>query len=478
MPFYHIPYRTRVEDLPGDHIMPFTDRTDAGRRLAQALAPFEDKNPLVVALPRGGVPVGYEVARSLGAPLDVLVTRRLLAPGDENVNIGAIGPGGVRYLDTAKIRDLGITDGQLEDLAADASAEVEARSRRFRGTSRPLSVRGRIVILVDDGIMDDASARLAARILRSLGPKRLILATPVAPPRTLEVLRDEVDGLVFLVSPEDVGSLDTWYREYPEISDGDVETYLHEAHKDLERIAEKGRRPPEVRVEPPPAMAQRAVKIEVGDKTLNGLLAIPEDAKGVVLFGHSSGSNRYTPRNQQLAEQLREAGLATLLVDLLTPEEAAEDVRTQRYRSDIGTLARRVIGAIDWLAEQANTKVLPVAAYGTGTSAALGVVAARQRPERVQALIGRSGRMDLVQSALDEIEVPMLLIVGEEDTETLEINREALQALAGPAELMLVPETGPIFEAPEVIEMMAEGIAGWCHQHLPGLEALQTTGSA
>ncbi len=456
--------------------MPFTDRTDAGRRLAQALAPFEDKNPLVVALPRGGVPVGYEVARSLGAPLDVLVTRRLEAPGDETVNIGAIGPGGVRYLDTARIRELGITDRELEDRAADASAEVEARSRRFRGTSRPLSVRNRIVILVDDGVLEGATTRLAARILRSLGPKRLILATPVAPPATLEVLRDEVDGLVFLVSPEEIGSLDDWYREYPEISDGDVESYLHQAHRDLERIAEKGRRPPEVRIEPPEPMTQRAVKLDVGDKTLNGLLAIPEDAKGVVLFGHSSGSNRYTPRNQQLAEQLREAGLATLLVDLLTPEEAAEDVRTQRYRFDIGTLARRVIGAIDWLAEQPNTKILPVAIYGAGTSAALGVVAARQRPNRVRALAARSGRMDLVKSALDEVEVPTLLIVGEEDSDILDINRKALQRLAGPAELMLVPATGPIFEAPEVIEQMAEGIASWCHQHLPELEALQATG--
>ncbi len=458
--------------------MPFTDRTDAGRRLAQALAPFEDKNPLVVALPRGGVPVGYEVARALGAPLDVLVTRRLTTPEDQETGFGAIGPGGVRYLDSARIQDLGITDRQLEALAADASAEVEARSRCFRGTSRPLSVRNRIVILVDESITDGSTARLAARILRSLGPKRLILATPVAPPGTLEALRDEVDGLVFLISPEEVGDLGQWYREHPTITDGDVEAYLHRAHKDLERLAERGRRPPEVRVEHPEPMAQRAVKIKLGGTTLNGLLAIPEHAQGLVLFGHSSGSNRYTPRNQQLAEKLRETGLATLQVDLLTPGEAAEDVRTQRFRSDIQTLSRRVSGIVDWLAAHPAAKVLPVAFHGTGTSAALGVVAARQRPGRVQALIACSGRMDLVQATLDELDVPSLLIVGEEDTETLEINRHALQALRGPAELVLVPETGPIFEAPEVTERMADSIADWCRQHLPGLKTLQAAGPA
>lgn len=449
--------------------MPFTDRTDAGRRLVQALTPFDGKNPLIVALPRGGVPVGYEVAKGLGAPLDVLVVARIPAPGPGYPAIGATGPGDVRYLDTALIRELGVSDRQLTSLAAEAAETVEDRSRRFRGTSRPLSVRNRIVILVDDGVTTGATARLAARVLRSLAPKRLLLATPVASAAALALLRDEVDGLISLISPEELGGIDRWYREYPEVTDEDVEGYLHRAHEHLEHLAALGQPPAAIRVEPPPPMPQRAIRIPAGDQILDGLLGIPPDARGLVLFGHSSGSNRYTPRNQRLAERLRAAGLATLLVDLLTPEEATEDIRTRGDRDDLELMAERVIAVGDWAAQQANTRMLPVAFYGAHASGALGVLAAGQRPERIHALIARSARMAPVQGALHGTEVPLLLILGQQDAEDRTIHSEALGRMAGPAELVIVPETGPIFEAPEVIEQIAEAVADWCDQHLPGL---------
>jgi pimeloyl-ACP methyl ester carboxylesterase len=193
----------------------------------------------------------------------------------------------------------------------------------------------------------------------------------------------------------------------------------------------------------------------------------------VVVFAHGSGSGRLSPRNIAVAEVLVHAGFATLLIDLLTPEEEAVDRVTAQLRFDIALLAERVIGAIDWLAAgepvgelPASLKGLPVGCFGASTGAAAALVAAAERPDRVAAIVSRGGRPDLAGSALSRVTAPTLLIVGGRDVEVLELNRRAQQALAGESRLEVVPGAGHLFEEPGALERVAALARAWFEQHL------------
>ncbi len=211
---------------------------------------------------------------------------------------------------------------------------------------------------------------------------------------------------------------------------------------------------------------ERTVEIRVGDFMLAGTLAVPTDARGVVVFAHGSGSGRHSPRNRAAARVLFEAGLATLLVDLLTPEENAEDTRTARFRFDIGMLAERVAGAIDWLA--ARPGELPVGCFGASTGAAAALIAAAERPDRVRAVVSRGGRPDLAGDALERVRAPTLLIVGSLDTEVLELNRRAQARMTAEARLEIVPGAGHLFEEPGALARAVTLSRDWFLRHLTG----------
>jgi dienelactone hydrolase len=186
-----------------------------------------------------------------------------------------------------------------------------------------------------------------------------------------------------------------------------------------------------------------------------------------VLFAHGSGSSRHSPRNRYVAGVLRAAGLATLLMDLLTPEEEAEDRHTARLRFDIGLLAERLVGATDWLAQQPQTAGWPVGYFGASTGAGAALVAAAQRPDVVGAVVSRGGRPDLAGGALARVEAPTLLIVGGRDEPVIGLNRQALGRL-GAAEKKLVIVSGAthLFEEPGALEEVARLASGWFTRHL------------
>jgi predicted phosphoribosyltransferase len=209
----------------------FEDRTEAGRDLAQRLMHLRDEHPIVLAVPRGGVPVAYEVARALGAPLDVFLVRKLGVPGQRELGMGAIAPGGVVILNVEVIRALGITQLQIERVAAEERAELERRMRAFRGDRPMPDVRGRTVILVDDGLATGVSARAAIRALREMGPKRIVLAVPVCAPETAEALRPDVDELVCVQSPRDFLAVGYWYKHFDQTSDREVVDLLADARR-------------------------------------------------------------------------------------------------------------------------------------------------------------------------------------------------------------------------------------------------------
>lgn len=210
---------------------PFRDRRDAGAKLAGVLKPYREERPVVFALPRGGVPVAYEVALALDAPLDVLVARKLGAPDQPEFGIGAVAPGGVRVLNEDAVRRLGIPGEYLGRITARETAEVERRLRHFRGDSPETSVAGRTAILVDDGLATGVTARAAVRALRLRGPGRLVLAAPVCAAQTAGSLRSEVDDLVCLRCPPDLGAIGFWYANFDQTGDEEVVNLLQEARR-------------------------------------------------------------------------------------------------------------------------------------------------------------------------------------------------------------------------------------------------------
>jgi putative phosphoribosyl transferase len=210
--------------------LPFRDRTEAGCLLGEALRHYARRDDvLVLALPRGGVPVAFEVVRAIGAPLDLMLVRKLGTPGQEELAMGAIASGGVRLLNPEIVAHLRISAEAIEVVAKREHRELERRQRAYRGDRAPPAVKGRCVILVDDGLATGATMRTAVRALRMQDPARIVVAVPVAPPETIEVLRGEVDEVVCLATPEPFWSIGGWYREFPQTSDEEVTDLLARA---------------------------------------------------------------------------------------------------------------------------------------------------------------------------------------------------------------------------------------------------------
>ncbi len=206
---------------------------------------------------------------------------------------------------------------------------------------------------------------------------------------------------------------------------------------------------------------ERHIKVASGSVVLEGNLGIPDGARGIVLFAHGSGSGRHSPRNRYVARMLRQANLATLLIDLLTAEEEAIDLQTRHLRFDIGLLAGRLVGATDWLTQNPDTRNLRVGCFGASTGAGAALVAAAERPELVGALVSRGGRPDLAGQALPRVAAPTLLIVGGNDLPVIRLNREALEQLRTEKELKIVPGATHLFEEPGMLEEVARLAAGW-----------------
>lgn len=213
------------------------------------------------------------------------------------------------------------------------------------------------------------------------------------------------------------------------------------------------------------------VAIPLIDATLGGSLAVPESARGLVAFAHGSGSSRYSSRNRYVAEVLHRAGLATLLFDLLTANEAEVDVLTRALRFDIPLLTTRLSGAVDWLSSRVDVGALPVGLFGasTGAAAALGVAAAR--PVRIAAVVSRGGRPDLAGASLHAVTAPTLLIVGGDDDLVVALNASAARRLACVHEVRIIPGATHLFEEPGTLEQVAELARDWflryCAGHVP-----------
>jgi putative phosphoribosyl transferase len=210
----------------------------------------------------------------------------------------------------------------------------------------------------------------------------------------------------------------------------------------------------------------QSLQVPAAGVVLGADVVVPEPAHGLVLFAHGSGSSRHSPRNRYVAGELQEAGLATVLADLLTPEEEQFDARTGALRFDIGLLAERVAALTDWVVGQEQLADLGVGLFGASTGAAAALAAAAARPASVEAIVSRGGRPDLAGGLLRLVRQPTLLIVGERDTTVLELNRKAMRELGGEAALEVVPGASHLFEEPGALEEVARLARDWFVRHL------------
>lgn len=427
----------------------FQDRADAGRQLAARLATYPLPRPLVLGLPRGGLPVALEVAQALGAELDVLVVRKVGSPGNPEYAIGAVGEDGVVVLDHAARRQLHLTSEYVDQLAALELKEVDRRVKAYRGGCLRLGIAGRNVIVVDDGLATGSTAAAAITVVRHFGAAHVLLAVPVGSREAVERLSEMADEVVCLSTPEPFYAVGQHYRDFGQVSDDEVVAILEAHPRDRARTVDV-------------AKVDEDVVITFEGMTLPGYLSVPDGACGVVLFAHGSGSSRLSPRNVAVAKVLQGAGLGTLLFDLLTDDEA--DVRTNVF--DIELLAERLVHATQWLRSRPDIGTLPLGYFGASTGAAAALVAAAQCPDDVAAVVSRGGRPDLAGGWLEKVQTPTLLVVGGQDYAVIDLNREAQRHLRCTNLLEIVPGATHLFEESGTLAQAARLAQSWFLTHL------------
>ncbi len=444
---------------------PFRDRTEAGQALAALLgehAGHDDR--IVLALPRGGVPVAFEVAQAIGAPLDVFVVRKLGAPGHAELAMGAMASGGVVVMNDEVVKAMKVKADDILDAIADERRELARRELAYRDGRPPADVAGKVVILVDDGLATGSTMKAAVTALRKMGPSRIVVAVPIGAASTCAELGEIADECVCAFTPEPFRAVGLWYEDFSQTQDDEVARLLaragHCASSRPElRLTAGG---PAMNSPQSPEIAAREVAIPAGRRTLHGTLALPRAARAVVVFAHGSGSGRYSPRNQYVAEFLQQVGLATLLLDLLEPEEAND--RSKVF--DIALLADRLDAAAGWLACQPETASLRLGYFGASTGAGAALLAASRDPDRIGAVVSRGGRPDLARDALPYVQAPTLLIVGGADEIVLELNREAFDMLGGDRQLDIVAGATHLFEEPGALEEVARLARQWFVHYL------------
>ncbi|MFH5822334.1 phosphoribosyltransferase family protein [Georgenia sp. AZ-5] len=491
----------------------FANRVAAGRQLGQELAAMGLGDVVVAGLPRGGVPVAAEVAAALGAPLDVVVVRKLGVPWQPEVAMGAVGEEGA-FVVNPEIAAR-VPESDLAEATRRQRAEVERRVQAWRGPEDRVEVRGRTVVLVDDGIATGATMRAAVAVLRARGAAQVIVAVPVAASDALEMLQPLVDDVVCPLVPEELYAVGAWYDDFRQVDDDVVRELLRRARRTGvgagAAVASSARRPegaiggsgevapagrgegaaspqepraggdafphdprapsharPEAGQAVPHAVPGLPEPAEKGVRTSAGILpalvAVPHGAGGLVLFAHGSGSSRLSPRNNFVARMLNEAGLATMLLDLLTVTEARERSRV----FDIELLAERLMDATRWAGADPLLGRLPLGYFGASTGAAAALRAAAERPARLGAVVSRGGRPDLADHHLGRVAAPTLLVVGELDQQVLELNRWAQAGLTCPNELAVVPGATHLFEEPGTLEQAGALATAWFGRYLTG----------
>ena len=438
--------------------VPFLDRAEAGKRLASLLTGQlmieRGAGTVVLGLPRGGIPVAYEIARALGAPLDVILVRKIGLPAQPELAMGAIGEDGVRVINDDVVDAEHISDLQFAAVEERERAELGRRAERYRAGLPRVPLTGKTAIVVDDGIATGSTARAACQVARAHGAARVVLAVPVAPPASIGALASVADEVVCVEEPEPFLAIGQWYQDFAQTGDEEVVDLLRQSGR-----AESGKAQAGAEDRAP---ADRDVIVLAGSVPLPGRLAIPAGARGVVVFAHGSGSSRSSPRNMFVAGALHVVGLGSLLFDLLTPEEEADRANV----FDIGLLASRLAAATTWLRGQPGLQEARVGYFGASTGAAAALRAAAEPGSGIAAVVSRGGRPDLAGTALGAVRAPTLFLVGGLDDRVLELNQAARAQLRAESQLVVIPGAGHLFAEPGTLEQAASLARDWFAHYL------------
>jgi putative phosphoribosyl transferase len=439
----------------------FADRVEAGQHLAERLEHLRGQDAVVLGLPRGGVPVAFEVATALDLPLDVIVVRKLGVPFQSELAMGAIGEGGFRVVDADLIRRARITPEELDEVERRERKVLDTRVARFRKGRERVALTGRLAVVVDDGVATGSTARVACEVARHLGAAKVLLAVPVAPTETVRS-KAGADEIVCVSTPQPFVAVGMHYLDFSPTSDDDVVVLLDAAERRLRSGRAAGAGPD----------CDLDVEIPTSGPALQGHLHLPETPTGVVVFAHGSGSSRHSHRNRFVASVLFESGLGTLLMDLLSPSEE----RDRRNVFDIGLLADRLVAATEWLRGRPDTASARIGFFGASTGAAAALVAAAAPTTEVAAVVSRGGRPDLAGTLLSDVTAPTLLIVGGADDVVLDLNRQALARLRGPSRLAIVEGATHLFEEPGSLAEAAILARDWFARYLQHPAVPETTG--
>ena len=434
----------------------FSDRVEAGRRLAEHLTDMENRDDVVVlGLPRGGVPVAYEVAKRLNAPLDVIVVRKLGVPYQPELAMGAIGEDGVRILDSRTMSMAGVSEHELNAVEQREAAELRRRAELFRNGRARVSLDGKVAVIVDDGIATGSTIKAACRVARGLGAVRVVVAAPVAPVDAAERLAGDADEVVIIEQPLSFYAIGQFYFDFNQTTDDEVTHLLERAAKTP--VGSQTADPPEVGEH----WFDEDVVIAAGEVTLEGRLSLPPHSAGTVVFVHGSGSSRHSPRNRHVARALNQARLGTLLFDLLTPEEEMDRANV----FDIELLAERLIEVTGWLTRYEEWPSQPIGFFGASTGAAAALRAAADLGTYIACVVSRGGRPDLTGPRISDVVAPTLLIVGSRDNVVLDLNQEARAQMRCETSLEIVSGATHLFEEPGALDQVATLAKRWFARH-------------
>ncbi|WP_047868316.1 phosphoribosyltransferase family protein [Nocardiopsis sp. RV163] len=428
--------------------LPFADRSEAGRRLAERVRPFAVDEPLVLALPRGGVPVGAELALRLGADFDVLMVRKIGLPGHPEMGVGAVAEDGRVLYDDRALARLHVPRQALSDTVAAERDELDRRRRVYRGERPPPRIAGRDCVVVDDGVATGGTARAALRMVRQAGPARLVLAVPVASPEAVALLREEADALVVLSAPDNFRAVGEWYRDFGQLSDDHVTAILAEnAHA----RSRSGR--------------TRHVRVPVAGVHLDGDLTVPAETRGAVVL--AAGEGLADERWRSVASVLGQTGYATLLMDLLTERErssgTAPDAATGAGADELG---ERLGAAAAWLRRTADTADEPLGLLASGEASASALVAAARYPRDVAAVVAHGGRIDVAEASLPDVRVPVLVLLEGDDSFLRELGEWTRARIGGSTDLRVVSGAERLLHDSREWRRVAAEALDWFDRHL------------
>jgi len=448
----------------------FRDRAAAGRALAPLLGAYRGQPGVVVlGLARAGVPVAREVADHLRAPFGVVVAHKVGVPGIEEVALGAIAEGSHRVIADSIVWYLGVPSRIVDRLVERERVELERRAAMYRAGLPLFDLRGRTVIIVDDGLATGATMRAAIRSVRDRRPARVVAAVPVAARLSAEQVRAEADELVVVTTPARFNTISSSYENYGPVSDEDVfvltgqparrgSPYVRDMSDRLDAAltrADTHERP-----------VERTIGVPAFDATVVGELGLPrvtrsatrwERARGVrglVILGSGSGGSRNSYIERYLAGRLRLSGYATLRVDLFTREEQQMDGVDGLRHADVQRAAARLAGVCEWAEREGVAGAHRTILAGAGTGAAAVLLTAAYRPGRTFAVAVRNARVDLASDALRGITAPTLFIVGADEDRLFD-------RLRGNSVLVRIPRAGSSLEEPGALGSVAEHTVGW-----------------